>query len=134
VHFLEWPKFFLGDVQNFKIKFVLDIKDKNKTSAYGSHESWHMGFPFTLEFIFENGGCITTFLFFYSYRKLRMSNSQNLASPKSEFYYVKGKRRFRTNKIEQGNSRPLDISKQVQLSKHELSNMRRSQVWTKNPF
>lgn len=94
-----------------------------------------MYFPFTLEFILENGGRITTFLsFFYSYRKLRMSNFQNLASPKSEFYYVKGKRRFRTNKIEQGNSSPLDISKQVQLSKHELSNMRRSQVWTKIPF
>ena len=94
-----------------------------------------MGFPFTLEFIFENRGHITTFLFFfYSYRKLRMSNFQNLASPKSEFYYVKGKRRFRTNKIEQGNSSSFDISKQVQLSKHELSNMRRSQVWTKIPF
>lgn len=94
-----------------------------------------MGFPFTLEFIFENKGHTITFLFFfYSYRKLRMSNFQNLASPKSEFYYVKGKRRFRTNKIEQGNSSSLDISKQVQLSKHELSNMRRSQVWTKIPF
>jgi len=59
-----------------------------------------MGFPFTLEFIFENRGHITTFIFFfYSYRKLRMSNFQNLSSPKSEFYYVKGKRRFRTNKI-----------------------------------
>jgi hypothetical protein len=60
-----------------------------------------------------------------------MSNFQNLASPNNDFYYVKGKRRFRANKNEQGNRSPLDISKQVQLSKHELSNMRRSQVWTK---
>ncbi|XP_040377451.1 DExH-box ATP-dependent RNA helicase DExH15 chloroplastic isoform X2 [Oryza brachyantha] len=61
-------------------------------------------------------------------RKLRMSHFQNLSSPKSEYYYVKGKRKLRTNKNEQGNRSPLDISKQVQLSKHELTNMRRSQV------
>ncbi|XP_020187629.1 DExH-box ATP-dependent RNA helicase DExH15 chloroplastic [Aegilops tauschii subsp. strangulata] len=61
-------------------------------------------------------------------RKLRMSHVQNISSPKSEFYYVKGKRKVRTNKNEQGNRSPLDISKQVQLSKHEVTNMRRSQV------
>ncbi|KAK3159048.1 hypothetical protein QOZ80_2AG0145010 [Eleusine coracana subsp. coracana] len=61
-------------------------------------------------------------------RKLRMSHFQNLSSAKSEFYYVKGKRKLRTNRNEQGTRSPLDISKQVQLSKHELSNMRRSRV------
>eukprot|EP00267_Zea_mays_P021926 XP_008646225.1 DExH-box ATP-dependent RNA helicase DExH15 chloroplastic isoform X2 [Zea mays] len=83
--------------------------------------TWHFSKKYSLQPLLDGKGKKMN-------RKLRMSNSQNLASPKSEFYYVKGKRRFRTNKIEQGNSRPLDISKQVQLSKHELSNMRRSQV------
>lgn len=36
---LEWPNFFPGYMRNFKFKFVLDIKDKNKTSACGSNES-----------------------------------------------------------------------------------------------
>ncbi|XP_051192754.1 DExH-box ATP-dependent RNA helicase DExH15 chloroplastic [Lolium perenne] len=61
-------------------------------------------------------------------RKLRMSHVQNISSPKSDYYYVKGKRKVRTNKNEQGSRSPLDISKQVQLSKHEVTNMRRSQV------
>ena len=90
---------------------------------------------FLCEIHIWQGGTLYSCLFlFYQYRKLRMSNFQNLASPKSEFYYVKGKRRLRTNKNEKGYRSPLDISKQVQLSKHELSNMRRSQVWTKIPL
>jgi hypothetical protein len=63
-----------------------------------------------------------------------MSHVQNISSPKSEYYYVKGKRKLRTNKNEQGSRSPLDISKQVQLSKHEVTNMRRSQAWTIIPF
>ena len=33
--FLEdmWSNFFRGDMQNFKLKFVLDIKDKNKNNC-----------------------------------------------------------------------------------------------------
>ncbi|EES07290.1 hypothetical protein BDA96_04G260200 [Sorghum bicolor] len=83
--------------------------------------TWHFSKKYSLQPLLDGKGKKMN-------RKLRMSNFQNLASPKSEFYYVKGKRRFRTNKIEQGNSSSFDISKQVQLSKHELSNMRRSQV------
>ncbi|OEL23840.1 DExH-box ATP-dependent RNA helicase DExH15 chloroplastic, partial [Dichanthelium oligosanthes] len=83
--------------------------------------TWHFSKKYALQLLLDGKGKKMN-------RKLRMSNFQNLASPKSEFYYVKGKRRLRTNKNEQGNRSPLDISKQVQLSKHELSNMRRSQV------
>ncbi|CAD6249557.1 unnamed protein product [Miscanthus lutarioriparius] len=83
--------------------------------------TWHFSKKYSLQPLLDGKGKKMN-------RKLRMSNFQNLSSPKSEFYYVKGKRRFRTNKFEQGNSSSFDISKQVQLSKHELSNMRRSQV------
>ncbi|XP_039773145.1 DExH-box ATP-dependent RNA helicase DExH15 chloroplastic [Panicum virgatum] len=83
--------------------------------------TWHFSKKYALQPLLDGKGKKMN-------RKLWMSNFQNLASPKSEFYYVKGKRRLRTNKNEQGNRSPLDISKQVRLSKHELSNMRRSQV------
>ncbi|KAL6911461.1 hypothetical protein ACP4OV_000266 [Aristida adscensionis] len=83
--------------------------------------TWHFSKKFALMPLLDGKGKKMN-------RKLRMSHFQNIASPKSEFYYVKGKRKLRTNKNEQGNRSPLDISKQVQLSKHELSNMRRSQV------
>ncbi|CAL5019494.1 unnamed protein product [Urochloa decumbens] len=83
--------------------------------------TWHFSKKYALQPLLDGKGKKMN-------RKLRMSNFQNLASPKNDFYYVKGKRRLRANKNEQGDRSPLDISKHVQLSKHELSNMRRSQV------
>jgi hypothetical protein len=89
---------------------------------------------FRLKFIFEKKEIVmAVFFVLYPYRKLRMSHFQNLSSAKNEFYYVKGKRKLRTNRYEQGSRSSLDISKQVQLSKHELSNMRRSQVCIRSP-
>ncbi|KAF8775958.1 hypothetical protein HU200_004093 [Digitaria exilis] len=82
--------------------------------------TWHFSKKYALQPLLDGKGKKMN-------RKLRVSNFQNLTSQKNDFYYVKGKRRLRTNKNEQGRS-PLDMSKQVQLSKHELSNMRRSQV------
>uniref|UniRef100_A0A0E0FU16 Helicase ATP-binding domain-containing protein n=1 Tax=Oryza nivara TaxID=4536 RepID=A0A0E0FU16_ORYNI len=97
-----------------------------KTELVTSHKrpvplTWHFSKKFALVPLLDGKGKKMN-------RKLRMSHFQNLSSPKSEFYYVKGKRKLRTTKNEQGNRSPLDISKQVQLSKHELTNMRRSQV------
>ncbi|XP_062222073.1 DExH-box ATP-dependent RNA helicase DExH15 chloroplastic [Phragmites australis] len=83
--------------------------------------TWHFSKKYALQPLLDGKGKKMN-------RKLQMSHFQNLSSPKSDFYYVRGKRKLRTNKNEQGNRSPLDISKQVQLSKHELSNMRRSQV------
>uniref|UniRef100_A0A0D9VKT4 Helicase ATP-binding domain-containing protein n=1 Tax=Leersia perrieri TaxID=77586 RepID=A0A0D9VKT4_9ORYZ len=83
--------------------------------------TWHFSKKFALVPLLDGKGKKMN-------RKLRLSHFQNLSSPKGEFYYVRGKRKLRTNKSEQGNRSPLDISKQVQLSKHELTNMRRSQV------
>jgi len=59
--------------------------------------TWHFSKKYSLQPLLDGKGKKMN-------RKLRMSNFQNLASPKSEFYYVKGKRRFRTNKIEQGST------------------------------
>ncbi|EEC73969.1 hypothetical protein OsI_08870 [Oryza sativa Indica Group] len=97
-----------------------------KTELVTSHKrpvplTWHFSKKFALVPLLDGKGKKMN-------RKLRMSHFQNLSSPKSEFYYVKGKRKLRTTENEQGNRSPLDISKQVQLSKHELTNMRRSQV------
>jgi hypothetical protein len=107
--------------------FPLDIRTKKK-NPYCITQCRQLSYWNTY---MKRGNTLQLSFLILLYRKLRMSNFQNLASPNNDFYYVKGKRRFRANKNEQGNRSPLDISKQVQLSKHELSNMRRSQVWTK---